>query len=144
MLPYLSNLPPQSSMAVDSFGGINVRDDISMGEYVSCSDIDPSSYPVISSRKKRTLHSECDGIINGVGDFDGFFYTYYKENPNEIYLRFKDEDYSYKNYSESSDYTCRRQFANLEKAIMIIPDNVVFHTDTKEFEKVNIRQAINS
>lgn len=144
MLPYISNLPPQSSLAVDSFRGINVRDNISMGECVSCSDIDPSSYPVISSRKKRTLHSECDGIINGVGDFDGFFYTYYKENPKEIYLRFEEKDYPYKSFSDSSDYTCRRQFANLEKAIMIIPDNVVFHTDTKKFEKINIRQTVNS
>lgn len=143
MLPYLSNLPSQSSIAVDSFRGINVRDDISIGEYISCSDIAASSYPVISSRKRRSLHSECDGIINGVGSFDGFFYTYYKDNPKEIYIRFNGTDYPYKEYSESNDYTCRRQFANLEKAIMIIPDNVVFHTDTKEFERINIKQTFN-
>lgn len=144
MLPYLSNIPVQNSIAVDSFKGINVREDISLGECVSCSDVAPSSYPVISSRKKRSLHSECDGIINGVGSFDGFFYTYYKENPKEIYLSFGGKDYPYKSFSEESDYTLRRQFATLENAIMIIPDNVVFHTDTKVFERINVRQSANS
>ncbi|MBO5743031.1 MAG: hypothetical protein J6R68_01965, partial [Clostridia bacterium] len=144
MLPYLSNIPVQSSIAVDSFKGINVREDISLGECVSCSDVAPSSYPVISSRKKRSLHSECDGIINGVGSFDGFFYTYYKENPKEIYLSFGGKDYPYKSFSEESDYTLRRQFATLENAIMIIPDNIVFHTDTKVFERINVSQSANS
>ena len=144
MLPYLSSIPSQSSISVDSFSGINVNEDISIGEYEECLNISPSSYPVISSRKKRTLCSECDGVINGTGKFDGFFYTYYKENPKEIYLRFEGNDYPFKSYSEVSDYTLRRRFATLEKAIMIIPDNVVFHTDSKSFERINISLSANS
>lgn len=140
MLPYISHIPQESSISVDSFGGINVKDDISFGECVSCSDVSPSSYPLISSRKKRSIHSECEGIINGVGSCDGFFYTYYKDEPKGIFLWYKGKSYEFTVRSESDDYTAKRQFASLKTAIVIIPDNVIFHTDTLKFSGMNVNQ----
>ena len=141
MLPYISNIPRESSISVDRFGGINVKDDISFGECISCCDVSPSSYPLISSRKKRSLCSRCDGIINGVGSCDGFFYTYYKDEPKGIFLCFKGKNYEFTNLSESKDYTSKRQFAVLKTAIVIIPDNVIFHIDTLKFSRINVNQS---
>ena len=144
MLPFLKSVPVQNYLAVDKFRGINVTEGISPGEYVSCSNVDSLAFPAISSRKKRSLFSLCNGTINGVGSFDGFFYTYYTETPKSIKLFFKGKSYEYKSYSDSTDYTTRRQFATLENCIVIIPDNVIFYTDTLKFKKINVNQVYKS
>lgn len=140
MLPKLYDIPPQSSINIDSFGGINVLHSKKEGELENCCNIEFKSYPAISSREKRKLHSICDGKINGTGSFDGFFYTYCSEAADNIYLNFAGVDYKFTSYSESKDFTAKRRFACLEKCIMILPDKVVFYTETKSFKKINVNQ----
>lgn len=141
MLPRLYDIPPQSSISIDGFGGINITPSKKEGELEDCSNIDLSMYPAITSRKKRELHSLCDGKINGTGSFDGFFYTYCTQTADKIYLNFGTKDYDFTSYSESKDFTLKRRFACLETCIMIIPDKVVFYTNTKTFKKINVNQV---
>ena len=142
MLPQLHNVPAQSSMIIDKFKGINVTNSYEPGELTDCTDVDSSAYPAIGTRKARTLCSSCDGIINGTGSFDGYLYTYYTENPGGIFLKFKEISYEFTSFTNIEDYTAKRSFAFLENSILIIPDNVVFYTDTLSFKAVDINQEI--
>ena len=144
MLPRLSNIPVQSHTIIDGFKGINVTNTYEAGELCSCTDIDSAAYPAIGTRKKRTLHSSCDGRINGVGSHNGYFYTFYKENPSSVYLYFGGKTYNYTAYSSSDDYSARRRFAFLENAILIIPDSVIFFTDTLKFKRSEFKQSLNN
>lgn len=144
MLPRLSNIPAQSYTIIDGFKGINVTNTYESGELCSCADIDSACYPALGSRKKRTLHSLCDGKINGVGSHNGYFYTFYKENPTSIYLYFGGKTYNFTSYSASADYSVKRRFAFLENAILIIPDSVIFFTDTLKFKRSQVKQTLNN
>ncbi len=144
MLPRLLNVPTQSHTIIDGFKGINVTNSYQPGELVSCSNMDSGSYPALGTRKKRTLHSVCDGKINGVGSHNGYFYTYYKDNPLSIHLFFGGKDYDYTSYSSAKDYTQKRKFAFLENAVLIIPDKVIFFTDTLKFKRAQINQTLNN
>ncbi len=138
MLPVFSNLPPRSHMIVDGFRGINTTPDYKSGELVSCSNMDSGIYPALGSRKLRTLCSQCDGTINGADSFNGYVYTYYKDEPKSIFLCYKGISYEFTSYTGSSDFTAKRQFAFLENTILIIPDNVMFFTDNLSFKKADI------
>ena len=140
MLPMFSNVPAQNSIIINSFKGINVTPSYKSGEFTKCLNIDLTSYPALSSRKKRTLGSVCEGKINGVGSFDGFFYTYYKEKTKSIFLSYKGKDYEFTSYTNHTDFSLKRRFATLEKAILIIPDNVIFFVDKLIFKNPNIYQ----
>ena len=89
LLPRFKNIPTQSSIVVNEFGGINTTESYKAGEMVKCKNMDSSTFPALVSRKKRKLESKCKGIINGVGTFDGVFYTFYMPETNDLYLHFK-------------------------------------------------------
>lgn len=144
MLPRLSNIPVQSHTIIDGFRGINVTNTYESGELCSCADIDSSCYPAIGTRKKRTLHSSCDGKINGVGNHNGYFYTFYRDNPSSLHLYFGGKTYDFTSYSSSPDYSAKRRFAFLENAVLIIPDSVIFFTDTLKFKRAHIKQTLSN
>ena len=142
MLPGFKNIPAQSSITVKEFGGINTTESYKVGELINCTNIVSSSKPALATRKKRRLASECNGTINGAGSYNGVFYTFYTPETNDLYLHFKGNDYIFTKFSNYPDVTAKRRFAALENCITVIPDNIIFHTDSCTFEPVDITQTV--
>jgi len=138
MLPILRNVPQKSSINIKSFGGINTTATRGQGELTDCCNISLQTFPALSSRKRRKVYSQCDGVINGVGCYDGYFYTFFKKESNEIFLWYKNNVYNFSVYSNSGDFSLKRKFAKTENSIIIIPDNVVFYTDSLKFKSIDI------
>lgn len=141
MLPYIKNIPYQSSLVLDRFRGINVSSDYEMGELCSSHNTDSSHYPAIGSRKKRTDLYECEGNINGIGGYEGICYSYYNREGTQIYFVYGGDSYEFTSYTDSEDFSAKRYFAHAGGEILIIPDKIVFDTVTRTFRKVAMSQS---
>lgn len=141
MLPYIKNIPYQSSLVLDRFRGINVSSDYEMGELCSSLNTDSSHYPAIGSRKKRTELCEYEGTINGIGSYDGVCYSYYNREGTQIYFVYSGISYEFTSYTESEDFSAKRYFAHAGGEILIMPDKIVFDTATRTFRKVAMSQT---
>lgn len=142
MLPHLKSLKREHK-TIESFGGINKCCDIKSGELAYANNMCSDSYPCLSSRKERKIIAETSGTINGVGGSDNLFFTGFTENGEGIYLCYDGKNYDYTQYSSSADFTLKRSFATLADSILIIPDNVVFYTNSATFSKICVSQTRN-
>lgn len=138
MFPKFNNIPSQSSFVINKFKGINVTESYESGEIVECNNVASASYPALCSRNKRSVFSSCDGIINGIGSFDGVFYTYYLPQTKSLFLHYKNNDYEFTDCSNCDNPSAKRRFATLENCIVIVPDNIMFFTDSLKFESIDI------
>lgn len=139
MLPYIKNIPYQSSIVLDRFRGINEGPDYEMGELCSSFNTDSSHYPAIGSRKKRKEYGGCSGTINNLVSYDSISYSFC--DGSEIYLLYNGRLYEFTSYTESDDFSAKRYFAHAGDEILIMPDKVVFDTVNRTFRKVAMSQS---
>lgn len=139
MLPAFKKIPPLRTKIIESFSGINVTESYKMGELKECENITCDTHPALSSRKSRSFFSSCTGTINGIGNHNGVFYTYYSED--RLYLNYNGSDYEFSSVTNCSDFLKKRRFATLENCIVIIPDNIMFFTDSLTFKTIDIDQS---
>ncbi len=142
MLPYIPNIPAQSSIAINRFRGINKTESYEMGELCSSENTSSERYPAISSRKIRTKLGECEGTINGIGSYDGIFYTYTNADNSKIFLCYNGTSYEFTSYSESDDFTAKRYFSYAGGNILIIPDKVTFNVADLKINRIIVSQTV--
>ncbi|MDY3303099.1 MAG: hypothetical protein SOW78_02305 [Clostridia bacterium] len=142
-LPMLYKNIRREEKIIKSFGGINTSETYSVGELFGAENMSSDYAPALCSRKKRECILESEREINGLFGFDELFYTSYDRKNNLIYLTYGGIDYDMSSYSSSTDYSEKRSFAALSGQVLIIPDNVLFNTNSRTFTKVCISQKHN-
>ena len=146
MLPLMRTNVQFEEKSIKEFGGINICEGKKNGELLFSENISSEKYPSLSSRRARIRMEDCGRTINGIGGFDGYFYTSYTEDKSKIFLTFGGTDYEFTSFSGSNDFSQKRSFASLSDTILIIPDNVIFSTVSKKFTKASYTyfQDVNS
>ncbi len=138
MLPFLKTNVQFEEKAIRAFGGMNFCEDKKSGELILSENISSQKYPSLSSRRPRLKVAEVKRTINGIGGFEGYFYTSCTEDKKKIFLTFGGQDYEYTSFSVSNDFSKERKFASLADTILIIPDNVIFSVTSKKFTSASI------
>ena len=137
MLPLMKTNVTFYERAIRGFGGINVCEDHKNGELYMSENMTSLLYPSLSSRKDRKEIFRTERTINGIGGFEGFFYTSHTDDGKRIFLTFNGVDYEFTSLSASDDFTKKREFAALTNTILIIPDNVIFSATNKTLTKAS-------
>lgn len=139
-LPILTKNIQREEKIIKSFGGINKSESYSLGELIDSENMCAANAPSLCSRSKRSCIIKCERKITGMYGFDKLFYTSYDSKNNEIYLTYGNTDYNMSEYSSAPDFSTKRSFAALNGQILIIPDNVIFNTNSATFTKICISQ----
>ncbi len=137
MLPFMTTKVKFSEKVIRTFLGLNQSEDLTVGEITGCINTTSEYFPSLGTRKTRIKLSETVGIINGLASFDGYIYTSYIPDSNKIFLNFNGTDYEFTDYTTSPTDQIRR-FASLSDSILIIPDNIIFYTNSRTFSKICI------
>lgn len=144
MLPFMNTNIRFDEKMISKFGGINITDGSKPGDLYKSTNMSAKTFPSLSARNPRSLVGRCDGTINGLGSFGGFIYTYHNPETKKIFLNYQGVDYEYTQYTLSDDFDAPRKFAALSDCILIIPDNVIFYSNSRSFSKICVSQIFNS
>ncbi|MBQ4526968.1 MAG: hypothetical protein II998_02740 [Clostridia bacterium] len=140
MLPLLKSQINIKEKTIKTFGGINTTDNFVTGELEQSENMSSESFPSLCTCNGKTLVFETDRIINGITSFEGWVCTSYSADKSHIWLTFNGTDYEFTQHSTSDDFTQNRKMASLSDCILIIPDNVVFFTNSRSFSKICISE----
>lgn len=143
MLPLLTQKIYTNEKNVSVFGGLNLTESVSPGELCHSINTTGDFYPSlgISDAKKKVFETE--RTINSLFAFGGWVCTSYTNDKTGIFLTYDGIDYEYTSYSSSDDFSLPRKIASLSDSLIIIPDNVIFHTNTRSFSKICVSEKSN-
>ena len=139
MLPFLTSKVVFKEKAINSFFGLNRQEALNPGEITEGCNMTSENFPYISARRKRKKLSETKGIINGLSTFEGYIYSSYHPDTGKLFLNFENTDYEFTDYTDSLPELTRK-FASLSNSILIIPDNIIFYTNSRTFAKICVSQ----
>lgn len=140
MLPYINTNVKTQENIIRKFWGINKRENISEGELLCSENLSSEEFPALKTRRERCVVEKTNRIINGFSSFESYFYTSYSPDDQRLFLTFDGSEYEFTSYSESSP-EITREFACLSDSILIIPDNIIFYVNSREFSRICFSNA---
>ncbi len=139
MLPLMRSRNPDKQYSLTSFGGINPSYSRTISELAAGINMSSRMYPALSSAKSHTTDTTTTNEILTAGYFDKL-YTVEKASDGKVYLC---TDNTKTEIAQSTDAVYNdRSLAFLKDEILIIPDNVIYHTNTAVAEAGCVSESI--
>jgi len=139
MLPLMRSRNPDKHYQVTAFGGINPSYSRSINEISAGINMSSRIYPALSSARSHTTDKNTENEILTAGYFDKL-YTVEKASDGKVYLC---TDNTQTEISQSlAEVHTDRTLAFLKDEILIIPDNVIYHTNTATTEPGCVSESI--
>lgn len=143
MLPFMTSKVQFNEKTIRTFLGLNKSEDMSVGEITESKNMTSLYFPSLGTRKERITLSETEGIINGLSTFEGYIFTSYLPESSRMFLNYDGTNYEFTEFTDSQPELTRR-FASLSDSILIIPDNIIFYTNSRSFSKICVSSESNA
>ena len=142
MLPFMRSTNKSNVYTITSFGGINPSYSKKINELKDAKNMSSQKYPALCSTP--SYKSDYFSTLKSCGS--GFYdklYTIRRESADtgNIYICSTGEKTKISSYTTAEKRDAHRKMAFMKNKLLVIPDNVIYHTDTKEVEEGNVSQT---
>ena len=143
MLPFMRSKNKSHTYTITGFGGINPSYSKKVSELKSAVNMNSEKYPALCSDPSlkvelmNTLHT-C-----GSGFYDRLYTIRHSSSEQgQVFICSDDLQTLIASYSSSEERDALRKMAFMGNKLLVIPENIIYHTDTDTVEKGNVTQAI--
>lgn len=140
MLPYMNSKNAFKEYNITHFGGINCSFSQQINEFAEEFNMSSRNYPALSSAKRNKLLTTTEDTIYGGGFFDKL-YSVEKEAGESGEISLMRDGVKLSTLSFESASSSRRKLEFMQDQFMVIPDNIIYHTDTDTVEEGNVSET---
>ena len=143
MLPLMRYKNSKGKYTITAFGGVNQSYSKGINELSKAHNMSSSAYPAISSRRGAAQVRETENTICTAGYFDKL-YTVEKsgKESGSVYLCTETSQTQISEFATLESGDKERTMEFIKNEILILPDNIIYHTNTSAVKKGSVSETI--
>lgn len=145
MLPILRSKNAEQIMTITNFAGLNSSYSQKVNELSEGVNLSSELYPALSCAKLPEADKLLENKALGGGYFNSLYTLEYSgDESGKIYLCTDNSKTEISSFSSIEEISKERRMAFMKKEILVIPDNIIYHTNTNTVEKGCVSESISS
>ncbi len=137
MLPFMRSRNAVKEYSITKFGGINKSFSQEINEFSDGYNMSSENFPALSSAKRNKVLEEVQNVICGASFYDKLYTLEHEENsPDNIHIMCDGEELS----AFETEMAGKRKVGFMKDEFLVIPDNVILHTDSSEIYRGSFSQ----
>lgn len=140
MLPFMRSKNATKEYSITKFGGINKSFSQGINEFSDGYNMTSEFFPALSSVRGNEVFEKTQNVICGAGFYDKLYTLEQDENdPDNLHIMCDGDSLA----SFETEKEGKRKAEFMKDEFLVIPDNVIFHTDSSEISMGSFCQTIN-
>jgi len=143
MLPFMRSRSKSQTHTFTGFGGVNPSYSRKQGELKSALNMSSEKYPAICSMASFESLSMNTLTACGSGFYDRLYTVRHGSlDSGDMFMCSDDLKVTLSQFDSPTQRDADRKMSFMKNKCLVIPDNVIYHTDTQKTEECNISQTI--